>query len=143
MHNALYQGYEIERADGTRDEYFGWNIDEIRNLEKGYHGDDRIRFLGKVYEIENDFHKYTYNWICGVFRDYNEPSDEITELNTDDGIAHYLWNMALKADEDSAHAYKSIAIDIFEDFDKWRAYAFMHKLKDFERDANYLKEVIA
>ena len=141
MSNFLSQGYEIERADGTREKYYGWNTSEILDLEKAYHNNDRIRFVCKVYEIENEFHKYAYDWKNGIFRDHNEPADEITEIETAHGIAHYIWSQAIKADEDTVHAFKSMAVDIFGSFDYWRAMAFWHTMLEFDRDVEFLKEV--
>lgn len=142
MSNFLSVGLEVMRADGTRETYYGWNMKEIRGLEEAYHGyTGTLHVLGKVYEIENEFHRYTYNADNCIFRDYNEPLDEITELETDYAIAGYLWKTATEADEDSVCAYKDMAIDIFGDFEKWRAFAFWHMMKEFERDVVYLKEV--
>ena len=141
MSNFFTQGYEIERADGTREKYYGWTTSEIRVLEKAYHNNDDFRFVCKLYEIENEFHKYTYDWKNCIFRDHNEPDDEITELETDYAIAGYLWKTATEADEDSVRAYRLMAVDIFGDFEKWRALAFWYMMKNFERDVDYLKEV--
>lgn len=144
MSNFLTQGFDIMRADGTRETYWGWSLDEIKALEasrRGYTG--TIKVMGKVYEIENEFHRYTYNEGNHVFRDINEALDEITELETDYAIAGYLWKTATEADEDSVRAYKLMAIDIFGDFEKWRALSFWYMMKDFERDVEFLKEVTA
>ena len=142
MNNFLTQGYDIMRADGTRETYWGWSIDEIKALEASRHGyTGTINVMGKVYEIENELHRYTYNEKTGTFRDYNEPADDITELETDYGIAGYLWELANEADEESVRAYKFMAIDIFGTFDRWRAMAFMRVMKEFENDVQYLQEV--
>ena len=137
MSNFLSQGYEIERADGTRDTYYGWSMDEIRAIEacRG-----SVYFRYKEYKIENEFHRYTYDEKAGIFRDFNEPMDEITVLETDYAIAGYLWRTATEADEDSVRAYKLMAIDIFGDFERWRAMAFWYMMKEFERDVDFLKE---
>ena len=139
MNNFLTQGYEIEREDGTRETYWGWSTDEIKAIESGR---GYVYFRCKVYEIENEFHRYTYNERTGTFRDFNEPADEITEFETDYGIAGYLWKLATEADEESVRAYKFMAIDIFGSFDRWRAMAFMRVMKEFENDVQYLQEVM-
>ena len=144
MSNFLNVGTEIMRANGTRETYYGWTIEEIRGLEQKYHNyTGTLQVLGKVYEIENEFHRYTYDADNSTFRDYNEPADEITELETDYAIAGYLWRTATEADEDSVRAYKLMAVDIFGDFERWRALAFWHMMKEFECDVDYLKEVTA
>ena len=141
MENILNVGTEIMRADGTRETYYGWDMEDIKRLEKAYHNyTGTLHVIGKVYEIENEFHRYTYNEENCIFRDHYEPADEITEIETDYAIADYLWRTATEADEDSVRAYKLMAVDIFGDFEKWRAMAFWHMMQDFERDVNYLKE---
>lgn len=142
MSNFLNVGTEVMRADGTRETYYGWEMEDIKRLEQTYHNyTGKLHVLGKVYEIENEFQRYTYNENNGILRVFSEALDEITELETDCTIAGYLWQVAIEADEDSVHAYKLMAVDIFGDFEKWRAMAFWHMMKDFERDVEYLKEV--
>ena len=144
MRNFLNAGVEIMRVDGTRETYYGWNMEEIRGLERSYHNYTGVfHVLCKVYEIENEFHRYTYDADNCIFRDYNEPADEITEIETESGIAGYLWQLATEADEDSVCAYKLMAVDIFGSFEKWRAMTFWKMMQDFERDVDYLKEVTA
>ena len=137
-------GIEVMRANRTHETYYGWNMEEIRHFEQTYHNyTGELYVLGKVYEIENESHRYTYDAENGIFRDINEELDEITELETDYAIAGYLWRTATEADEDSVRAYVLMAIDIFGDLEKWRAMAFWHMMKDFDRDVEYLKEVTA
>lgn len=141
MGNFLNVGIEVMRVDGTRETYF-WDLGIIRVYEQEFHNyTDTLQVVGKVYEIENEFHRYTYDENNGIFRVFSEALDEITELETDYAIAGYLWQVANEADEDSVHAYKMMAVDIFGNFEKWRAMAFWHIMKDFERDVEYLKEV--
>ena len=142
MSNFLYEGTEIMRADGTREMYFGWDMEEIKTLEQVHHNyTGKLNVLCKVYEIENKFHRYTYNAENCIFRDHNELADDITEIETESGIAGYLWQVATEEDDDSVRAYMLMAIDIFGDFEKWRAMALWHMMKEFERDVDYLKEV--
>ena len=141
MNNFLNIGYKIRRGDGTYERYYGWDCAEIAQLEKAYYNNASFEIVSKIYEIENEFHKYEYDAELGVFHDFNEPADEITRIESDHCIAFYLWTQAIEADEDSVRAYKFMAIDIFGDFEKWRAMAFWHMMVDFERDVEYLKEV--
>lgn len=141
MGNFLQIGLKIRRADGTLERYYDCDYDEIKNHEISYHSIRPFEVVAKVYAIENEFHEYEFVEELGLFRDFNEPADEITEIETAHGIAHYIWTQALDADEDSAHAFKCMAVDIFGSFEKWRAMAFWHMMLEFEHDVDYLKEV--
>ena len=55
MSNFLNVGTEVMRADGTRETYYGWGMEEIKALEQAYHNYTGVlHVIGKVYEIDND-----------------------------------------------------------------------------------------
>lgn len=140
MKNILYHGLRIRREDLSTEIYWGWTPEEIGNLEKAYHNVTKFEVVAKVFEIENEFHRYEFLLDTGVFRDYNEVEDEITELETDHAVAHYLWTAATEAVEESTRAFNLMALELFGTFDKWRAMAFWHVMREFEVDAVFIKE---
>ena len=140
MNNFLNQGIRIRREDLSTEIYWGWTPEEIKHLEKEYHNNTKVEVEAQIFEIENEFHRDEILLDSGLFRDYNEVMDEITELETDHAIAYHLWTTATEAVEESVRAYYLMAIEIFETFDKWRAMAFWHVMREFEADAEFIKE---
>lgn len=140
MKNFLNQGFRIRRSDMSTEIYYGWSPEEIKHLEKEYHNNTKFEVEAQVFEIENEFHRYEINLNTGLFRDYNEVMDEITELEAEHAVAYHLWTAATEATEDSTRAFYLMALEIFGTFDKWRAMAFWHVMREFEADAEFIKE---
>ena len=140
MKRQFFKGYKIRRVDDTTEIYWGWSLSEISNLESLYYGNETFDVVSRVYEIENEFHRFELLEGSGTFRDINEACGDITEVETDIGIAGYLWNAAVEAYEDSAPAYYEIACDIFGGFAMWKAKAVQYIVVEFEADVRYLME---
>lgn len=145
MMNMLHVGYQITRADETKDKYYGWTIDEIRSLEVLRFGNHVPFEAVRLYSIQGNLSTYYLLTTTDkgerklIVR--NEGLDEWTELERDDVVAGYIWNMIYEDAEENGAAYKAMAIDIFGTFEHFRSYAFMHCIKQFNKEAHYVEMV--